>query len=889
MTFTSFSFSSYYPVPMTRPFILPLSHCTDLGLVGGKAAGLARLLAAGFQVPPGLCVTTEAYDCSLRTVGISQNDEWQKACTLSGTQRELVLADCQARIRQADVSDLAVQWTAALRGLDLQPNMRWAVRSSATNEDTGRTSFAGLYRTRLDVSLSEIDAAVRDVWASLWQEPVVQYKFQLGGNHGVPAMAVVIQPMLEAQVSGVAYSIHPVTGRTFHVAVNAVPGLAAPLVDGQVIPDQYVVEIGADQQPVRTRRRIIALKSQRLTATEDGLCAEAIPEGMRLESSLSEEQLFEVGRTAKKIEQAFQHPVDLEWVIDAHGLWALQSRPITGIQPSSDLTNDDCEWSRANFKETMPELPSPLGLSFLEHFMDTCIIAPYRRLGCRVPVGLSSTRILHGRPYLNVTLFHSLVAQLRGDPSLLSEQMGGEPIAVAPVVRPLGLLALMRAGVLMLNEMRRATVAGHKWFVEMNQMAKRNNPQHVEALSFQEVTTRLDELGRLLQKHDLTFAIAGGVAQCLQVLSALLPRWLGPEWRALLNAALQGQGTVVSAQQILHLAELVHIARRESAARTFFTSTPWDPSGFRALLKDTSFLRAFQTYLEDYGHRGLGESDVMSPRLSDNPEVILAVLRPQVHSTSPSPEAILSRQEKTRTAALSDIKRRISWHPHRWVMFSWWYRRLCRFFALREANRHHLMYYSTAVRNLLLRLGELLVMRDDIDLREDIFFLTIAERVELVSGDRRDWRSLIRARRADREHNAGVEVPDTIRDWEAVSRETVPSCLHDGAGPLSGMPISTGSVVGPIRLVRSVSDWGKVAPGDIIVAPVIDPGMAPLFGIAGGLIVEMGGTLSHGAIIAREYGLPTVANVEGAMRRLPEGQRVILDGGKGTVRPKPDP
>jgi len=156
-----------------------------------------------------------------------------------------------------------------------------------------------------------------------------------------------------------------------------------------------------------------------------------------------------------------------------------------------------------------------------------------------------------------------------------------------------------------------------------------------------------------------------------------------------------------------------------------------------------------------------------------------------------------------------------------------------------------------------------------------------------VSGNGRDWRSLIHARRAERERNAAVEVPDTVRDWEVVSRGRVPSGRHDGTGPLSGMPISAGSVVGPIRLIRSVADWGKVTPGDIIVAPVIDPGMAPLFGIAGGLIVEMGGTLSHGAIIAREYGLPTIANVGRAMTRLSEGQRVMVDAGSGSIRVEP--
>lgn len=872
---------------MTRPFILPLSRCTDLSLVGGKAIGLAQLLAAGFHVPPGICVTTEAYDHSLHAAGLSQKEEWQKASALSGSERDPALTGCQARIRQVDVTNLAVQWMAALQALDLPPNRRWAVRSSATNEDAGRTSFAGVYRTHLGVSLSQIDAAIMDLWASLWQERVVQYVLQRGGNQAVPAMAVVIQPMLDARVSGVAYSIHPVTGRSFDVAVNAVPGLAAPLVDGQVKPDQYVVEIGADQQPVRVRRCAIVPKPQRLVVTEEGLRTEAIPEAMRHESSLSDEQLFELGRTAKKIEQVFRHPVDLEWAIDAHGLWVLQARPITGIQPSSELTNDDCEWSRANFKETMPELPSPLGLSFLEHFMDAYIIAPYRRLGCRISDGVSSCRILHGRPYINVTLFHSLVAQLRGNPSLLSEQMGGESLITAPVVRPIGWLAFMRAGILMLIEMRRATHYGPAWFAEMKQLATTYQPQYVTTLSCEDVSNRLDELGRWLDEHELTFGIAGGVSQCLQALSALLPRWLGPEWRALLNAALQGQSRVISAQQILRLAELADIARREPASRTFLTAEPWEPSRFRTMLKETAFLRAFNAYLEDYGHRGVGESDVMSPRLADNPEAILALLRTQVRSTSPAREAILSRQEKTRTEALNEIKRRIGWRRHRWAIFSWWYRHLCCFFALREANRHHLMYYSAAARHLLLRLGELLVVRGVVDARDDIFFLTIAERAELGAGDGRDWRALIHARRAERERNAAIEVPDTVRDWESANRVSVPSGRHDGNGPLFGMPISAGSVTGPVRLVRSVTDWSKVMPGDVIVAPVIDPGMAPLFGVAGGLIVEMGGTLSHGAIIAREYGLPTVANVEGAMTRLSEGQRVMVDAGSGTIRIEP--
>ena len=194
------------------------------------------------------------------------------------------------------------------------------------------------------------------------------------------------------------------------------------------------------------------------------------------------------------------------------------------------------------------------------------------------------------------------------------------------------------------------------------------------------------------------------------------------------------------------------------------------------------------------------------------------------------------------------------------------------------------MYYSMAVRTLLLRLGELLVERGWLQQADDIFFLTIVDQTNLLTKNAQDWTTVINARRGERARNATFEVPDTIRDWTAASQQTVTQDHSDGNDILPGMPISIGTVTAPVRLIRSTADWSKVRPGEILVVPVIDPGLAPLFGLAGGLIAEMGGTLSHGAIIAREYGLPTIANVEAAMTRLSDGLAVTLDAGSGTVR-----
>ncbi len=869
---------------MDRPLLLPLAACTQPSLVGGKAVGLARLLAGGFPVPSGFCVTTEAYDYALRAPGFSPSKQWQAALHSSGAERQRILSHCHSIIRNRDIAELTSLIVDQVHWLDLPSHGLWAVRSSATNEDGVHASFAGIYRTRLGIPLEEMGLAVKDLWLSIWDERVLNYHAMSGLSGTPPAMAVVIQPLLEALAAGVAYSIHPLTGQATQVVINAVAGLAAALVDGRATPDQYMVEMAENSQPIRIRERTITGQTQALRVTGQGLREVPLPDDAVGRATLSDDQLFALARAAKQIEKTFGHPVDLEWLYDEHGLWLLQARPVSGLTRSPQLTNDHCEWSRTNFKETMPELPSPLGLSFLELFMERHIISPYRRLGCNIPEGVSSVRTFQGRPYINMTLFHSLVAQLRGDPSLLVEQMGGESVTRVPEAHPLGWFALARAGVVMMAELRKVVRYGPAWFAEMKAMAAEHRADRLRTISGEDIVLRLDAIGQWLDEHELTFGIAGGVSQCLQALGSLLPRWLGEDWRALLNGSLQGQAAAISAQQIIRLAEVADMVRRDPKATSWFTAEGWDPVEVRHKLEGTDVLRAFNRYLEDFGHRGVGESDVMSPRFADRPELLLAVLRTQVLApTSATPADIFQRQTVVRERALAEIRARFGWRFHRWAIFSWWYRRLCRFFALREANRHHLMYYSAAGRSLLLRLGESLVELGRISSREDIFYFKIEERADLLAGGSTDWRGIIRARRAERDRNATTSVPDTIRDWKQVARSTDVLSSVASEGIFHGIPISAGQVVGPVRFVRSMEDWSRVCRGDILVVSAIDPGMAPLFGVAAGLVAEMGGTLSHGAIIAREYGLPAVANVTGITTRLKEGDRISLDAERGEI------
>jgi len=869
---------------MAPPLILPLSQCTDPTLVGGKAVGLSRLLATGFSVPDGICVTTEAYHQALAAAGFRSSERWQRAFEQVPDARRNLLLECQRIIRQADISPLVETCNTELGRMFGMSANRWAIRSSATNEDTSRASFAGLYKTELGVSPVEFGHAIKELWASLWEERVLAYMLSSKAGESPPAMAVVIQPTLDVAVAGVAYSIHPVTGRMNQVVINAVRGLAVPLVEGAIEPDHYVIEQGTPVNPGRILKRTLSRQSERLTMGSEGLCKEPVSVLEQTQFSLSDPQLLEVSLTAKRIERAFHHPVDLEWAIEGERLWILQARPTTAVRPTSDLTNDDCEWSRANFKETMPDVPSPMGLSFLEYFMEAYIIAHYRRLGCRIPQGLSSVRILHGRPYLNVTLFHSVVGQLGGDTALLAEQLGGESLAVPPEVRRLGWFALARAAITVYREMRRAERDGPRCFEEMKRFAVTYRPEIIQQWSEEQIAGHLDRIGKWLDSHEITFGIAAAVGQCLQAFSGFMPRWIGSDWRTLLNAALQGQGTVISAQQIMRLAELVEIARMDSIVSEALCREGAEPGSYRLKLQGTRFLSEFDRYLTDYGHRGLGESDVMSPRFADQPEILLAVIAVQLGGASSTLADVAGRQRAIRAEALRKIRSRCGWRIDRWAIFHWWFRRLCRFSALREANRHHLMYYSAAVRHLLLLLGERLMEQGILKARDDLFFLTLRERLELSSGISKDWAALAQARRADRDQWLAVQVPDTVRDWEEVTKGNPEAVSYVSSGVWQGIPISPGSVSGPARIVRSLDDWGKVVKGDILVVPVIDPGMAPLFGIAAGLVAEMGGTLSHGAIIAREYGLPAVANVANVTEKLKDDDQIRLDAGAGQVR-----
>ncbi|WP_447978671.1 PEP/pyruvate-binding domain-containing protein [Candidatus Nitrospira bockiana] len=859
-------------------YILPLGSCTEIALVGGKAAGLARLIAGGFAVPPGICLTTAAYTDAIRQGGLDPARAIAAARRAGGSPRSTELEVLRRTIASMTLpGPIVKELDRALDQLmvDGPTGELWAVRSSADREDSATRSFAGLHKTVLGVPRNEILPAVRLCWASLWEPAAAAYAPAAGRSH--PAMAVIIQPLLAPRAAGVAFSQHPVTGLGTQVVVNAVPGLAEALVGGSVTPDAFTVETRGDGS-LRVLQRIVVAKSVIRRPHEGRVIDVPVPEHERLRASLTDDEACLLAGLVKRVEATFGCPVDVEWALEDDRFVLLQARPISRPTRSCVLSDATSVWSRANFRETLPDVPSPLGLSFLQTFMETNILRHYRNLGCVIPPGLSSVRVIRGRPYINVSLFQSLMAQLGGDPALVAEQMGGcapEPVSTERLswwTRLSALLALEW-------QVRRAARKAPAWFAEMRRMAEpadgdQGSPTPAEVLM------KMDTLGRRLSHCDLTFAIVSGVSQALYALRWLLEPHLATEWQALLNAALQGASDVVSARQILWLRALADLAQRDPVATQFFAGASWEPSRYRSLLAGTEFLDAFDDYLGEYGHRALGESDINSPRFSEKPDDLLGLIRGYLLAPpGQSVEDIRRQQASTRAEALARLEAVLG--PHQRIAFRYWYRRLARYLALREANRHALMYFSATVRRLSVQLGRHYAASAVLEQGDDIFYLTAEEVRALVSEQPYDWKALVAARREAQKRHATLVADNCVVGvgigHDRADRESDGTVHH-------GIPISAGYAEGPARLVRSPTDLVRIRKGEIIVTPVIDPGMVPYFGLARGLVAEMGGVLSHGAIIAREYGLPAVVNLPGIMGKVLDGDWVTVDATAGVFR-----
>lgn len=826
-------------------YIQPFSAtvATEVEQAGGKGAMLARLFQADLPVPAGWIITSRALTACLEHHRMSASSAPEEA-------RHMVSSMPLPAWLHEDLQRLLQSLTASPAG--------WAVRSSAVAEDSTTASFAGVYESFLDIRADNLGTAIQACWASWWSERALAYRQRLEAGQGAwPQMAVVLQPMVAARCAGVAFTVEPLSGDSTRLVINAAPGVGVAVVSGVVQPEQYVVAKGL--QPQVTETRLLRPEQPPLLPTE---------------------VILALARLLQKIETFCAQPQDVEWAWDGDRCWILQSRPITTLAPSV-AARPEIVWGNANLKDVIPGLVSPFTWSLMEPELAMAVRSQYAQMGYEVPETVPIIRRHWGRPYFNLSLFHSAAYRLYGaTPEQQVAQLGG---AMVRGFTPPASVSFWQRWRWLANALRFSRIAERArtaapasfamvtrhWREELQQAAQLDR-----AALLQKLTTFAAIFRPFLLQHlVLTAAMSGNFSH----LRACLARWLPQASPGLVAELVTGLGDMSSAEHSYRLWELSRLARQSPQVMAFLQQRDW--SVWPQALAGTAFADAWQAFLEAYGHRSLYEIEMANPRWREQPgylfEVIEAYTRlPQ--DTSPFDPQV---QAQRRQQAELQVWRQLSGRQR------WWLRivlgRTQEFSRLRENSKLHLVQLIDIGRCMALTAARFLAHDGLLDESEAVFFLAGEEIRAALQGEYSpaEIAQRLARRRLERQRYTALQAPEVFLGERPVYDQPL--------GPqglvLHGLPSSPGRVTGTARVLRSPQEGGRLQAGEILVAPSTDPGWTPLFLLAAGLVMETGGYLSHGAIVAREYGIPAVLNIPLATQRIADGATITLDGGTGTI------
>ncbi|MGR6916311.1 PEP/pyruvate-binding domain-containing protein [[Actinomadura] parvosata] len=842
----------------------------DAGMLaeaGGKAANLGELARAGLPVPPGWVLTTEAYRQVARGLRTSGDDLAERA------RRHLLEAPVPDEVHEAIVKSYEA----------LGDDVPVAVRSSATAEDLPFASFAGQQDTFLNVVGAEaVVQAVRRCWASLWTDRAVAYRESNGIDHAAVRLAVVVQVMVDARVAGVLFTANPVTGRRHESVIDASPGLGEAVVSGAVNPDRFRVHEGRilERHAGDKRLAIRALPgggTERVETAEPGLC-------------LTDDEVLELAALGARVEAHYGAPQDTEWAIDHDGrLWLTQARPITTLYPLPEPARPGLRvYFSVNVVQGVMGPLTPMGQSaFRVISAGGAGLAGHRPADPLDGAGflavsgerlwLDITTAVRSRPgrailprvlTLGEARAVGLVEQLFEDPRLSPADTSLRPFlrGFARFARNLRLPGRVLTA---LTSPRKA-VAGT---VRLGQVLDHRLRVPASATPEQ----RLDHAERVLAgTFPLIISIMPTVitGYGLFALSARLSGVPVPEMSDVLRSLPHNPTTEMDL-------ELWELATRIEPEPFRELSVPELVARYRAGSLPPVAQREITAFLHKYGHRGIAEIDLGVPRWSEEPGHILGVLANYLRmDKGASPSEQFAGGVRQARATIAHVAARAG-SRGRWraavVRFA--LGRTRRYAGLRELPKFYLVKTLAAVRSSLLVVGEHLAGQGVLDAPQDVFFLDLREtRAALAEGG--DLRELVAGRRDTYERERRRRhVPRML-----LSDGTEPEALSQpgGDGGITGTPASPGTVTGVARVVLDPIG-AHLEPGEILVCPSTDPGWTPLFLTAGGLVMEMGGSMSHGAVVAREYGIPAVVGVPDATHRIVSGQQITVNGAAGTV------
>ncbi len=876
---------------MQVPIVVTLDEAESFPLAGGKGANLARLRRAGFRVPGGFVVSTAAYlefieandleQRILELAGRTSSDDPQQFETASSAIRELFAGAILPPRIADDIRD-------AYRAM-ASPAV--AVRSSATTEDRPDLSFAGQQETYLNVIGEErlVDAVVR-CWSSLWTARAIGYRRRNEvGDRGV-AIAVVVQEMVNAEAAGVLFTANPLTGNRAESVIDATFGLGEALVSGHIEPDHFVV----DRSSVRIIRRTLGSKSIAVRSAPKGGMVTELLERKQVQA-LEDRVVVELTRTGEEIEKLLEGPQDIEWAYAAGTVFILQSRPITTLFPLPEGMPPEPLQVLLSLGHIQGMLDpfTPLGQEMFLHRL-LWIFARYvlgtDRAATATPLVVAGERLFFritpilGHPHARKRFLKALNAVEPGTARLLEQIAGDAKLLARPTRIPFGLalrlswraswvLTLVTFNLLFAPVGRRRLSRKVESWLDSLALQATNVRTLAQGLAF--VRTAMERLPRLGFGYLAPGVVSGvGSLVVLRTLTADLP---DPDSALEVTRALPHN---VTTEMNLALWNSASLIKNNPEVRQHLEEGTAElvAEELRAGTLPRVAQVELERFLDQYGMRGVAEIDLGRRRWQEDPVPVIRILRSylQIDEAS-SPAAAFERgADQAARAARAIVGATRARHGRlRAALVAFFANRVRQLAGLRETPKFTIIRVFSIVRQVMLRLGRSLNQSSP----EDIFFLRLSELERLAQGEIFDWMAIVSERRVvySRERRRRQVPRILLSDGRAFFEG-----IADERGAIVGSPVSAGTAEGIVHVVHDPSGV-QLAPGEILVCRGTDPAWTPLFLTAGGLVMEVGGLMTHGSVVAREHGIPAVAGVDRATERLQNGQKVRVDGFRGVI------
>ncbi|PFE27850.1 phosphoenolpyruvate synthase [Bacillus anthracis] len=852
---------------------------TQLSLVGGKGLNLGELSnIQGIQVPEGFCVTTVGYEKA-----IEQNEELQTLLQqLTRLKREdrAQIGEISKEIREvimavqipSDVVEAVAHYLSRFGN-----EHAYAVRSSATAEDLPYASFAGQQDTYLNIIGKEaILQHVRKCWASLFTERAVMYRVQNGFEHNQVSICVVVQKMVFPEASGILFTADPITSNRKVLSIDASFGLGEALVSGLVSADNYKVKEGEIVDKVVSTKKIAiyALK-------EGGTETKQIDPAQQKIQMLSEQQILQLAQIGRQIETYFGCPQDIEWCLVDNTFYIVQSRPITTLYPIPEENDGENHvYISVGHQQMMTDAMKPLGLSF---FLLTTS-APMRKAGGRLFVD-ATQRLASpaSRDYLINTLGKSdplirdalttvverdnFITLLPDDEKEKSVGKGVPPVSTQPEIEndPAIVTELIKNSEASLEELKQ------------NMQLKSG----VDVLDF--ILEDIQQLKKVLFNPQSIAVIMAGMNASTWI-NEKMEQWLGEKNAA--DTLSQSVQNNITSEMGLALMEVADVIRPYEEVIAYLQHVENESflDEFVQFKGGEKAREAIDVFLNKYGMRCSGEIDITKTRWSEKPTTIIPMILNNIRDFEYGAskrkfeeglqEALKKEEELlNRLQQLPDGKQKVE-ETKRMI------RNIRNFIGYREYPKYGMINRYFIYKQALLKEAEQLVQSGVIHEVDDIYYLTFEELHEVVRTNKLNY-ELIHKQKNDYKLYEKLTPPRVMTsDGEIITgkykRENLP------ADAIAGLPVSSGVVEGRARVILNMED-ANLEEGDILVTAFTDPGWTPLFVSIKGLVTEVGGLMTHGAVIAREYGLPAVVGVENATKRIKDGQRIRVHGTEGYI------